>query len=539
MEYTWSSVSYEASTTTAITVATLVVVVNDATNETSTSTELGATTITEGITGPGATNQAVITYERASGDLVTTTIAYPTPYLDYGAEYTIESGQLSTAGVCQSYDQSHIYNPGQHPALPTPSSDLSTDKADPTGASYILVPVAAPDVPDFSGFYQSAFTSEAGVAGCSAPASSPASASATTAGPTFVGSALTHTSVQFLTATSTSHVSSHSGEPPQSAVKPTSTLPWTGPNMVISHSTFPATPTYVGSVPALVVDGHTVSVGGGRVNVHGTPVRLTVVSTNGAEVTEAVIGYGGGAFGGVVQSSIPITWAPQTAQIGVSNTAFPATPTVVGTVPAIVVDGQTVSLGGGRVNVHGTPVRLTVVTTDGATVTGAVVGYGGGAFGGAVQTTVSLSYPGPQISACGSALDITPTFISTTPVAVVSNVYLSVNGPSSAVCGTPVRITAVPTTQSGKVSTVTEALIGYGGGAFGGQVQSTVPLTWPNGASATQTGKGDLGSYINSGLGGSSPTSSQFDGAAQPAATALSSGSIFGLVVAGVVGMLV
>lgn len=493
-EYTWSSVEYAASTTTEITVATLVVLIDDTTNRTSTSTEYSESTVPGGYLKPGATNEATLTFERLPGETITTVIPYPTPYFDYGSNYTIEGGQLFTQRTCKTYSQPQTYVPNRHPVLPTPASDYTTDKADPYGAFYTLVSADAPTYSDFPGFYTTAFMRESGVASCTPAALT--SFVATTEEPSSVSAAppantspLTHTSVSYLTATSTKHTSipldstaqsDNAGKPTSASPPPSSSPAWTGP----------------------------------------------------------VIGGGNGY-----------------------HTGEPATPTLVGTNPAIVVGGQTVTLGGGRVDVHGTPVRLTVYTTNGATETGAVVGYGGGAFGGAVQTTIPISFPsqpGPQISACNTQLEVTPTYISSTPMAVVSNVWLSVNGPGSEICGTPVRVTAVATTESGHPTTVTEALIGYGGGAFGGPVQSTVTLTWES-ALATETGKTDLGGYIASGLGGGGgdivtgdsgstqtspgsgkPTSSEFQGAAAPpAATAASSGSMFGLVVAGVVGLLI
>ncbi|KAF2101626.1 hypothetical protein NA57DRAFT_53580 [Rhizodiscina lignyota] len=525
VEYTWSSVFYNASTTTDVTVATLIYIVNNATNQTSTSTEYAHPSVTANYPTPGKPARTTLTIDRGPGSTVTTVITWPTPFIDYGANYTIQDGHLSTGKVCKTFDFDTIVPPS-HPSFPIPTSLIQNSTGDRLGSYHVLVPAefGADDIDtsSFISWYQTQFSAQAPVASCTFAITAPeASApSFSVPGPESSQSPLTHTSVQYLTSTTTSHVNIPTGSPTR--------LPES--NGYGGGGSPPAKTTSKGLGGAL----------GGLIP--------SIIGNHGSGNSGSSSGHNGegsgssqsGQWGGSSQSG---SSSSESASSGSSSSGGSSS----GSSGEGSGSGQ--SNNGGAWGSNGD--SSSGSSSSGSSGSDSQSGSGSNSNGGGNGGSSSSEGSGPAIVVGHSNVPVTPTAVATTvnghatsiPAIIADGHTIALDGARVNVQGTPVRLTVV---SSGS-SSVTEAVIGYGGGAFGGAVQSSVPISFPVGAAETSSG---LGGAIMSGLGGpggQSPTGSstssstaspaQFTGAAPVAVDGRA--SLFGLVVAAVVGMMV
>ncbi|KAF2733760.1 hypothetical protein EJ04DRAFT_577449 [Polyplosphaeria fusca] len=150
---------------------------------TSANSTLGMKTSTEFVPGLGrqyslyslgtnaqGTAELTLEFQQTDGRVFTSTLVYPTPYLDYSAEY-------HWGGVLQTYDKEfnvacETIGPElanvplrTHPEYPQPKQEFSPGRGDAYGNGYLPLLLPAKDEPD-AAFFQAAFSSEEAFSSC-------------------------------------------------------------------------------------------------------------------------------------------------------------------------------------------------------------------------------------------------------------------------------------------------------------------------------------------------------------------------------------
>lgn len=117
-------------------------------------------------------------------EVVATTFAYPTPWVDYPAAYHWE-GILPTTDeksgqICATSAEELAFGEvTPHPLYPQPT-DVIVDKRDPEGSNYVPVWIALQELPE-KGWFDQAFPSESAFAYCTSVAGKPAPVDISTA----------------------------------------------------------------------------------------------------------------------------------------------------------------------------------------------------------------------------------------------------------------------------------------------------------------------------------------------------------------------